>query len=149
MALKLLDNEQVICTLKKTPLIWITPILLGIWATYLLLSNHYYPNNWVQLFSIIFLIWFIVEVIRRYRYAGYVTNKRLVLHYGLFLHEREMRFEQLEGIQVERYKAIFWHQIHVGGTGGTTTLFDYVSNYNEFKQAIYNAKEKLNQVDKT
>ena len=60
-----------------------------------------------------------------------------------------MRFEQLEGIQVERYKAIFWHQIHVGGTCGTTTLFDYVSNYNEFKQAIYNAKEKLNQVDKT
>lgn len=53
-----------------------------------------------------------------------------------------MRFEQLEWVNVERYKSIFWHQIQVNWTGGTTTLFDYVKNYDEFKNAIYDAKEK-------
>jgi len=53
-----------------------------------------------------------------------------------------MRFEQLEWVNVERYKSIFWHQIHVNGTGWTSTMFDYVKNYDEFKNSIYDAKEK-------
>lgn len=146
MSLRLLDNEQVVCTLEKTRLIWVTPSVLWIISFYLFLSNTYFPNGGVQLFLIIFFVWFVVELIRRYRYAGYVTNKRIVLHYGLFLHEREMRFEQLEWVQVERYKAIFWHQIHISGTGGTSTMFDYAGNYDEFKTAIYDAKEKIGQI---
>ena len=53
-----------------------------------------------------------------------------------------MRFEQLEWVQVDRYKAILWHQIRIIGTGGTSILFDYITNYDEFKTAIYDAKEK-------
>jgi hypothetical protein len=32
MALKLLENEQVVCSLKKTGLIWITPFVLGFFS---------------------------------------------------------------------------------------------------------------------
>lgn len=147
MSLRLLDNEQVICTLKKTPLIWITPIVLGFFAFGFLTAHapNTPPSPWMTLIGFWLLIGCIVEIIRRYRYAGYVTNKRLILHYGLFLHEREMRLEQMEWAQIERYKAIFWHQIHVSGTGGTSTMFDYASNYDDFKKAIYEAKEKIKQ----
>jgi len=145
MALNLLDNEQLVCSLKKTSLIWVTPIVLG-FATLIAFSVQSW-NKGSGLSSIIFLIllcMFIAEIIRRYRYAGYVTNKRIVLHYGFFLHEREIRFEQLEWVNVERYKSIFWHQIQVNGTWGTSTLFDYAGNYEEFKNAIYEAKDKAN-----
>lgn len=144
MSLRLLDNEQIMCTLKKTSLIWITPILLWFFSL-MFYSAYQRPEHQGILWFISFVLLFvcIIEIIKRYRYAWYVTNKRLILHYWLFLHEREMRFEQLEWVNVQRYKAIFWHQINVIWTWGTTTLFDYVSNYNEFKIAIYDAKEKL------
>ena len=144
MSLKLLDNEQVVYTLKKTPLIWITPFLLGFFF-YWFFTAHTptMPTSpWMTLVGLVLLVLCVVEIIRRYRYAWYVTNKRIVLHFWLFLHEREMRFEQLEWVQVERYKAIFWHQVHISWTGGTSTLFDYVSNYDDFKTAIYDTKEK-------
>lgn len=142
MSLHLLDNEELVCTLKKTNLIWIKPILFGIIGFYLIISNHYYPNGLIWFIGLILLVLFVIELIRRIRYAWYITNKRIVLHYGLFLHEREMRFEQLEWVEVERYKSIFWHQIHINGTWGTSTIFDYAGNYEEFKTAIYEAKEK-------
>lgn len=143
MSLKLLDNEQVVCSLKKTGLIWITPVLLG-FATFIAFSAQSWSKDsgFATLLFLGFLTMFVVEMIRRHRYSGYVTNKRIILHFGLFLHEREIRFEQLEGVNVERYKSIFWHQIQVNGTGGTSTLFDYAGNYDEFKNAIYEAKEK-------
>ena len=143
MALKLLDNEQVVCTLKKTGLIWVTPILLGILSLIIYSASSQDPKWWAGFFVFISFVWFIVELIRRIRYAGYVTNRRIILHFGLFLHEREMRFEQLEWVNIERYKSIFWHQVQVNGTGGTSTLFDYVDNYDEFKNAIYEAKSNL------
>lgn len=94
--------------------------------------------------GLVLMVLCIIEIIRRRRYIWYVTNKRIVLHFGLFLHEREMRFEQLEWVQVERYKAIFWHQLNISGTGGMSTLFDYASNYDDFKTAIYETKENIN-----
>ena len=36
----------------------------------------------------------------------------------------------------------------MNGTGGTNTLFDYAGNHDEFKKAIYEAKEKLNMVQR-
>lgn len=142
MALKLLENEQIICSLKKTGLIWITPSILGflLMISYSVTSQD--SNWWGWLFVLIFLVWLIVELVQRIRYAGYITNKRIVLHFGLFLHEREIRFEQIEGINVERYKSIFWHQVEVTGLGWSRTLFDYAGNYDEFKNAIYEAREK-------
>lgn len=148
MPLKLLDNEQVVCSLKKTGLIWITPFVLGFFS-YAFFTAHSAntPNSpWMTFIGLVLFVMCIVEIIRRNRYAGYVTNKRIVLHFGLFLHEREIRFEQLEWVNVERYKSIFWHQIQVNGTGGTSTLFDYAGNYDEFKNAIYEAKEKTKSI---
>ncbi len=144
MAIKLLDNEQVVCSLKKTSLIWVTPILLG-FATFIAFGAQSWTtkSEFATIVFFAFFVSFIVEIIRRHRYAGYVTNKRIILHFGLFLHEREIRFEQLEWVNVERYKSIFWHQIQVNGTGWTNTLFDYAWNSDEFKNAIYEAKEKL------
>lgn len=141
MSLKLLDNEQIVCSLKKTGLIWVTPVLLG-FATFIAFASQSKDSWFASLLFLGFLTMFVVEMIRRYRYSGYVTNKRIILHFGLFLHEREIRFEQLEGVNVERYKSIFWHQIQVNWTGWTSTLFDYAGNYDEFKNAIYDAKEK-------
>lgn len=142
MSIKLLDNEKVVCNLQKTKMIWITPSILWYFAFISFMIST--DSQWwsAGFFFLVFLIAFIVEMIRRKRYAGYVTNRRIVLHFGLFLHEREIRFEQLEWVNVERYKSIFWHQIQVNWTGWTSTLFDYAGNYDEFKNAIYEAKEK-------
>lgn len=149
MALNLLDNEQVACTLQKSTMIWITPSILWFFAFIAFMASS--NGQWWSggfIFLVLF-IWFVVEMIRRIRYAGYVTNKRIILNYGLFLHEREIRFEQLEWVNVERYKAIFWHQIQVNGTGGTSTLFDYAGNHDKFKNSIYEAKEKLNMTQRS
>jgi hypothetical protein len=37
----------------------------------------------------------------------------------------------------------------VNGTGGTSTLFDYAGNHDEFKKAIYEAKENLNMTQRS
>lgn len=141
MALHLWENEKLMYTLKKTPFIWMTPVIFWIFlfVAFSVSSEHL---TWgTGLFIFILSIWLIVEFVRRIRYAGYITDKRIVLHYGFFRHEQEIQFAQIRWVNVKRYKSIFWHQIVVNEIRGVGTLFDYVDNYDEFICAMYEINE--------
>ncbi len=145
MALKLLENESILCTLKKSKVAWFAPML---WAFLFLISQGAHssnPNGAGGLFMLIFAVAFIIDLVSTLRYNGYVTNKRVVRHSGVFLREDELHLEQVESVSVERFKYILWHRIFFRGSGWVELMFDYASNHDTFKDAVYNAKERLKQ----
>ncbi len=96
----------------------------------------------------IFFVVFVFDTIYRIRYWGYVTNKRIIKHSGVLLKEEELRIDQVESIVVERYKYVLWHQAFFSWSWGVTLKFDFISNHDEFKDAVYKAKENPNIVAK-
>jgi len=134
----LMNNENLVYKTNLSLAVFFNPIFAFI-ITFILLVGG--PTNVVIISALtIVLLWFLAVLVRYFTNSFIITNKRVLMKYGLITtNTEETLLNKIEGIEIKQGlidKLFGTGTIIIKGTGGSSRPFSKIKNPIEFRKQV-------------